>query len=101
MEIRKRIFGRRTCARILAGDFIKKLPNGDWHYPKTEDVMQKAGLKSIKQYIEQRRKNVEVYMTVESESITELAESVNIEINMERVIWWNNKPEPGPSQPTT
>ena len=63
--------------------------------------MQKAGLKSIKQYIEQRRKNVEVYMTVESESITELAESVNIEINMERVIWWNNKPEPGPSQPTT
>ena len=91
----------RRCVRFLTGDFIKKLPNGDWHYPKTEDVMQKAGLKSIKQYIEQRRKNVEVYMTVESESITELAESVNIEINMERVIWWNNKPEPGPSQPTT
>ena len=57
------------CVRFLTGDFITKLRNGDWHYPKTEDVMQKAGLKSIKQYIEQRRTNVEEYMTMESESI--------------------------------
>ena len=63
------IVSSAICVRFLTGDFITKLPNGDWHYPKTEDVMQKAGLKSIKQYIEQRRTNVEEYMTMESESI--------------------------------
>ena len=42
--------------------------------------------------------NVEEYMTTESESSTELAETANIEINLERVIWWNNNTEPGPSQ---
>jgi hypothetical protein len=87
--------------RFLTGDFITKLPNGEWHYPKTEDVMQKAGLKSIKQYIEQRRKNVEKYMTMESETIKELMESDNIELNLGRAVWWNNNTEPGPSQPTT
>ena len=63
--------------------------------------MQKAGLKSIKQYIEQRRQNVENYMTMESEAINELMESTNIELNLERVFWWNNNTEPGPSQPAT
>ena len=90
----------RRCVRFLTGDYITKLPNGEWHYPKTEDVMQKAGLKSIKQYIEQRRQNVEKYMTMERETITELMESANIELNLERVFWWNNNTEPGPSQPT-
>jgi hypothetical protein len=48
--------------------------------------MQKAGLKSIKQYIEQRRKNVEKYMTMESETITELMDSDNIELTG---VTWN------------
>ena len=63
--------------------------------------MQKAGLKSIKQYIELRRKNVERYMITESELIAETMASVNIKIKLERVIWWNKSTELGPSQPTT
>jgi hypothetical protein len=73
----------------------RTVDRSDFRYPEFVHFL------SIKQYIEQRRKNVEKYMTMESETIKELMDSDNIELNLERAVWWNNNTEPGPSQPTT
>jgi hypothetical protein len=43
------IFHRR-CARFLTGQYIHPQENGEWVYPCTEDVFQKAGLESIESY---------------------------------------------------
>ena len=37
----------RSCVRCLTGDFIRKMPDGEWIYPTMEEVMKKANLKSI------------------------------------------------------
>ena len=84
---RLEIFHRR-CARFLTGQFIHPQENGEWVYPHTEDVFKKAGLESIESYIEKRRVHVANYFTPESKAITEIANSLNIELNMEKVSWW-------------
>jgi hypothetical protein len=44
------IFHRR-CARFLTGEYIHPQENGEWIYPRTEDVFKKAELESIENYI--------------------------------------------------
>jgi hypothetical protein len=78
----------------LTGNFIRKLPNGEWIYPSTNEVMEKAGLESIKTYIDQRKKHVEKYLTNESKPIGDLMNSLDIKVNMERVNWWKSIPDP-------
>ena len=84
---RLEVFHRR-CARFLTGQFIHPQENGAWVYPHTEDVFKTAKLESIKSYIEKRKVHVAKYLTPESTAMTEIANSVNIEINMEKVCWW-------------
>jgi hypothetical protein len=84
---RLEIFHRR-CARFLTGQFIHPEPNGEWIYPSTEEVFQKAGLESIESYIQKRRLQVAKHLTPESKAITDIANSLDIDINMEKVCWW-------------
>ena len=89
------VFHRR-CMRFLTGDYIRQLPNGDWIYPRTADVMAKTKLKSIQEYISERRKHVEKHLSVDSNPILEIMNSNDIEINMEQVNWWTTNPVPEP-----
>ena len=88
----------KRCLRCLAGDFIRKLSNYEWIYPSTIEVMKKTGLKSIKEYINELRKQVEKHLFVGSTPMTNIMESLNIDVSMERVIWW--KPFPIPNNTT-
>jgi hypothetical protein len=78
----------RRCARFLTRDFICKLPNGEWIYPSTTEVMKKLKLESIQTYIQQRQKHVEKHLTNNSKPIRDLIDSLDMKINMERVNWW-------------
>ena len=91
----------KRCLRCLAGDFIRKLSDDEWIYPSTVEVMKKTGLKSIKEYINERRKQVEKHLFVGSTPMTNIMESLNIDVSMERVIWWKPFPNPNnsPSHP--
>ena len=94
---RLEIFHRR-CARFLTGQFIHPQESGEWVYPHTEDVFKKAGLESIESYIEKRRVHVANYFTPESKAITEIANSLKIELNLEKVSWWKpTNPDQNPS----
>lgn len=88
----------KRCLRCLAGDFIRKVSDDEWIYPSTVEVMKKTGLKSIKEYINERRKQVEKHLFVGSTPMTNIMESLNIDVSMERVIWW--KPFPIPNNTT-
>ena len=82
----------------MTGQFIHPQENGEWVYPHTEDVFKKAGLVTIESYIEKRRVHVANYFTPESKAITEIANSLNIEINLEKVSWWKpTNPDQNPS----
>jgi Reverse transcriptase (RNA-dependent DNA polymerase) len=83
---RLEIFHRR-CARFLTGQYIHPQENGEWIYPSTEDVFQKAGLESIESYIQKRQLQVAKHLSPESKAMTDIANSLEIDINMERVSW--------------
>jgi Reverse transcriptase (RNA-dependent DNA polymerase) len=89
------VFHRR-CMRFLTGDFIRPLPNGDWIYPSTTEVMAKTKLKSIQEYINERKKHLEKHLTAESQPILDIMNSNDLEVNMEQVNWWTTIPVPEP-----
>jgi hypothetical protein len=81
----------RKCARFLTGQFIHQQENGDWIYPHTEDIFKQTGLEPIENYIEKRKVQVARYLSPESKAISDIANSLDIEINMEKVCWWKPK----------
>lgn len=81
------VFHRR-CARCLTGRIIHQAPSGEWIYPNTEEVLKQAGLESIENYIKVRRKQVAKYLGPESKTITDMENSLDVDINWETVSWW-------------
>ena len=73
----------RRCWRFLTGDFICKLPCGEWIYPSTAELMKKVGLELIQTYINERKKHVEKHLTDESKPIGDLMNSLNMKVKME------------------
>ena len=47
-----------AAARILTGMRPKQARDGSWEYPRTSEVLRKAGLHTISDYIGQRRANI-------------------------------------------
>jgi hypothetical protein len=86
----------RKCVTCLTGDFIRKLPDGDWIYPSTVEIMKKAKL--IKEYVQDRQKQVEKHLFAESTPMTGIMNSLDIDVPLERVRWW--KPIPIPNNTT-
>jgi hypothetical protein len=84
---RLEVFHRR-CARFLTGQYIRQEPNGEWIYPRTKEVLEKAGLESIETYIQKRKEQVAKYLGPQSKAIIDITNSQNIEVNMETVCWW-------------
>ena len=47
-----------AAARVLTGMRPKQAKDGTWKYPHTQEVLKKAGLHTISEYIGQRRTNI-------------------------------------------
>jgi hypothetical protein len=60
MEKKLQSFHRR-CARYITGQHIRQNPDESWTCPSSETVLKQAGLWTIQQYIQRRRKTVEPY----------------------------------------
>ena len=86
----------RKCIRFLTREFIRKTETGEWIYPSMTEMIERVKLKSIEDFITERRKHVEKHFTRNSEPIIEMTNSLDIEVNMERVNWWHSIPEPEP-----
>jgi hypothetical protein len=54
--------------------------------------MKQLKLESIQTYIQQRQKHVEKHLTNESKPVRDLIDSLDMKLNMERVIWWKMIP---------
>jgi hypothetical protein len=51
----------RRCCRGLTGEFILRDKEGEWICLKSEDVLRKAGVLTIEEYIERRRETIMKY----------------------------------------
>ena len=51
----------KKCARFIAGEFIHRTKDGEWHLPRSKDVLEKCGLMEISAYLEVRKENVMRY----------------------------------------
>ena len=67
-----------------------------WIYPSMIEMIKRVGLKSIQDYIIDKQKHVQKHFTEDNGPITEMISSLDIDVNMERVIWWKTIPEPEP-----
>lgn len=51
----------RRCCRGLTGEFIHQDEDGEWICPKSEEVLEKAGVLTIEEYIQRRRETIMSY----------------------------------------
>jgi hypothetical protein len=51
----------RRCCRGLTGEFIRQDEEGEWICPKSEEVLKKAGVLTIEEYIQKRRETIMKY----------------------------------------
>ena len=51
----------RRCCRGLTGEFIRQDEEGEWICPKSEEVLKKAGVLTIEEYIQRRRDTIMKY----------------------------------------
>ena len=51
-------FHVRSAYRMATVHCPRKLNSSTWSYPKTEDVLEEVGLKTIREYIEVRRNTI-------------------------------------------
>jgi hypothetical protein len=59
-------------------------------------MIERVKLKSIEDYIIERRKHVEEHFTRKNKPIIDMMNSLDIEVNIERVNWWHSIREPEP-----
>jgi hypothetical protein len=54
----------RRCARFITGRHIRQEVDGSWTYPNSQEVLEEAGLLSVKEYtgIESRKSRVLIYI---------------------------------------
>jgi hypothetical protein len=48
----------RRCCRGIRGEFIHQGEDGEWVCPDSNDVMEKAGVLTIEEYIQRRRDTI-------------------------------------------
>jgi hypothetical protein len=74
----------RRCCRGLTGEFVRQDEEGEWICPKSEEVLKKAGVLTIEEYIQRRRDTIMKY--VETRNIYGTCKSSQkIASNL---LWW-------------
>jgi hypothetical protein len=75
------------CARFISGDHIRQKPNGEWILPPTAEVLEKCKLRTVKEYIEKRRRTIRAF--VEARPIYEACiASTPTDNNVNQKVWW-------------
>jgi hypothetical protein len=74
----------RRCCRGLTGDFIQQDEEGEWICPKSEEVLQKAGVLTIEEYIQRRREMILKYVEMRN-TYGKCKSSQKIASNL---FWW-------------
>ena len=78
------------CARYMAHQHIRQLPNGDWHHPDMNVVLETCHLRTLQEYINIRKTrllhryaepHLELYQQCLSLPMT----------NNRRSVWWNSQ----------
>ena len=75
------------CARYLVGDHIRQLPSGEWTAPDSAQVLKKAGLKTIQEYISARKNKLQVY-AASRPILQKCKESNKLVTNVNQLVWW-------------
>jgi hypothetical protein len=77
------------CARTIAHRPIRRLPDGTWEYPPTEEVLNMCGLSNISTYIAQRKTRLlNRYAKPESQIYNLCKRSTPVGSSAHRQMWW-------------
>ena len=79
-----------AAARILTGMRPKQSRDGTWKYPKSADVLERAKLKTIKEYIEVRRTNI-ARKIADRPVLRECREARRQRGTAPRLYWWDQE----------
>jgi Reverse transcriptase (RNA-dependent DNA polymerase) len=86
MEGRLDAFHHR-CARHLTQRHIRQKPDGTWDYPRSSEVLEEAGLKTIKEYIGSRKRNLMEFVSTR-EIYRQCTESKPLASDVNHKVWW-------------
>jgi len=87
-------------ARHIARNPIRMLSNGEWHTPRTEDVLAQVGLLPIHVYIQNCRDHIRAYAK-SLPIFTKCEASTPTPITARHIYWWQMQNLPEPTSPTT
>jgi hypothetical protein len=77
----------RRCSRYIMGKHIWQDSNGEWHQPSSKEVLEGAGLKTVEEYIEQRK--ITLMHFVKGRPIYhECLSSTPLVSNVNQLVWW-------------
>jgi hypothetical protein len=86
MERKLQSFHHR-CARFIAQEHIEKDDNGEWKSPPSKQVLSKLGLRTVQEYIQQRKNTVSSY--AETTNIFEQCKkSQPLASAPNQLVWW-------------
>ena len=77
----------RRCGRFIMGKHIWQDSNGEWHQPNSKEVLEGAGLKTVEEYIEQR-KNTLMNFAKERPIYQKCLTSTPLVSNVNQLVWW-------------
>ena len=77
----------RRCSRYIMGKHIWQDSNGEWHQPSSKEVLEGAGLKTVEDYIEQR-KNTLMNFVKGRPIYHECLLSTPLVSNVNQLVWW-------------
>ena len=87
MEKKLQAFHHR-CARHITGQHIRQNPDETWTCPSSIEVLKMAGLWTIQEYIQRRRKTVMEYARTKY-IFRKCAASSPLASNPNQLVWWN------------
>jgi hypothetical protein len=87
-EMEKRLISfHHRCARHLSHRHIQQKADGTWDYPRSKEVLEEAGLKTISELIENRKRNLMEFITTR-EIYRQCTESSPLASDVNHIWWW-------------
>ena len=75
------------CARHIAQDPIHQKPDGTWHTPCSQDVLQQCGLFSMSEYIRRRKETIQPFVH-QRPIYASCLQSTPTACNINQKVWW-------------
>ena len=75
-------------ARYITGDHIQLMSNGEWLLPSSSEVLEKAGLHTVKEYVDRRKLTITPFIQRRPIYVKCLNSKVTW-TNVHQKVWWN------------